>query len=84
MNNVVNMIILLESCHRLRKRHAANYINQEVKKKMPVTSRDHFNMANLLFKKMATTMSELSAPDFPEKFNLLLDIYELKKTKKLN
>lgn len=50
--------------------------------KMPVTSREQFNMAYILFKKMATTMSALSAPDFQEKFNLLLDIHDHMKTGK--
>lgn len=44
--------------------------------KMPATIREQFNMSYMLFKKMATTMSVLSAPDFQEKINLPLDIYE--------
>lgn len=39
---------------------------------MPVTSREQFNMAYTLFKKMAPTMSELSAPDFHERIQSTL------------
>lgn len=47
-----------------------------------MTARDQFNTAYALFKKMAGTMSQLTAADFQEKYNLLLDIHDLMKKDK--
>lgn len=47
--------------------------------KRPLTAREQFNTSYALFKQMATTMSQLTAADFNEKFQLLLDIHDLMK-----
>lgn len=56
---------------------APTAIAKKPRKRMPVTTREQFNMAYTLFKKMAGTLSQLAASDFQEKYSLLLDIYDL-------
>lgn len=43
----------------------------------PVTAREQYNLALSLFKKMAETLSGLTASDFQDKLQLFLDIHDL-------
>lgn len=79
---LVNKKYLFVKCTRcvlLPKCLAPSTISKEPKKvrKGPVTTREQYNMALSLFKKMADTLSGLAYSDFQEKLQLFLDIHDL-------
>jgi hypothetical protein len=43
----------------------------------PITDRDQFNLATILFRKVADTISELAQSDFEEKMQLFQKIHDL-------
>lgn len=52
------------------------------KKRLPVTEKEQYNLAFTLFKKMAETLSGLTASDFQDKLQLFFDIHDLIKKEK--
>jgi len=52
-------------------------VHQKKKARKPITEREQFNTATLLFRKIAETLSLLTETEFSDKMRLFVDILDL-------